>query len=67
MKAVFGCSVRCVSRVCTLAAGAALMSMARYSVGIIADKYSVVVPFRFIDHPVVDKGTEHVAIDSTLK
>ena len=67
MKAVFGYSVRCVSLVCTLAAGAALVSVARYSVGIVADKDSVVVLFRFIDHLVVGKRIEHVAVDPTLK
>ena len=67
MKAVFGYSVRCVSLVCTLAAGAALVSVTRYSVGIIADKHSVVVLFRLINHPVVDKGIEHVAIKPALK
>ena len=67
VKAVFGCSVRCVSLVCALAARAALVSVAWYSVGIIADKDSVVVPFRFIDHPVVDKRIEHVAVKPALK
>ena len=43
------------------------MSVARYSVGIVADKDSVVVLFRFIDHPVVYEEIEHVAVDPTLK
>ena len=67
MKAVFGYSVRCVSLVCTLVAGAALVSVTRYSVGIIANKDSVVVLFRLINHPVLDKGIEHVAIKPALK
>ena len=67
MKAVFGYSVRCVSLVCTLAAGAALVSVTRYSVGIIANKDSVVVLFRLINHPVVDKGIDYVAVDPALK
>ena len=67
MKAVFGDSVRSVALVCTLAAGAALVSVAWYSVGIVANKDSVVVLFRFIDHLVVDKRIEHVAVDPTLK
>ena len=67
MKAELGCSARRVSLVCTLAAGAALVSVARYSVGIVADKDGVVVLFRFIDHPVVYEEIEHVAVDPTLK
>ena len=67
VKAVFGDTTRRVPFICTLAAGAALVSVTRYSVGIIADKDSVVVLFRLINHPVVDKGIDYVAVDPALK
>ena len=67
VKAVFRDTARRVSFVCTFAARAALVSVARYSVGIVADKDSVVVLFRFIDHPVVHEGIKHVTVDPTLK
>ena len=67
MKAVFGDSIRRVPLVSALTSGAALVCVTGDSVGIVANKDSVVVLFRFIDHLVVDKRIEHVAVDPTLK